>query len=67
MYVRCSVQDGNLLYLNGNSDWRNLNRNTVKSNWNRNYLVGKYTVDTHGKDFAIQRVPAPPVALTGDF
>jgi hypothetical protein len=35
-----SVQQGNVLYLNGNSDWRNLNRNTVKDNWNRNYLVG---------------------------
>ena len=35
-----SVQRGNVLYLNGNSDWRNLNHNSVQSNWNRNCLFG---------------------------
>lgn len=40
IFVGGSVQHGNVLYLNGNSDWRNLNRNTIKSNWNRNCLFG---------------------------
>ena len=40
IFVVGSARDGNVLYLNGNSDWRNLNRNTVANRWNRNYLVG---------------------------
>jgi len=40
IFVGGSARDGNVLYLNGNSDWRNLNLNTVKGNWNRNYLFG---------------------------
>ena len=41
------MRDGNVLYLNGNSDWRNLNRNTVKSNWNRNFVVGFLSQSLH--------------------
>lgn len=40
IFVYGSAQDGNVLYLNGNSDWRNLNRNTLKNSWDRNYLFG---------------------------
>ena len=40
IFVGGSVRQGNVLYLNGNSNWRNLNRNTVKDNWNRNCLFG---------------------------
>lgn len=35
-----SVRHGNVLYLYGPSDWRNLDRDTVQSRWIRNCLFG---------------------------